>query len=172
MMTIEVAVVTASDGVTAGVREDVSGDTAQRILEEAGFVVSVREVVPDDREKIAETLRRLSDLPNIVGIVTTGGTGIAARDVTPEATRDVIEKELPGMAEAMRMETLKHTPFAMLSRQVVGIRGKTLIVNLPGSPKAVAQCLPVVLPVVRHVLRLLAGHTSHDDQNTQAGQNA
>lgn len=165
-MTIEIAVITASDGVSAGVREDVSGDTAQRILEEAGYVVSVREVLPDDRERIAEALRRLSDLPNIACIVTTGGTGIAARDVTPEATRDVIDKELPGMAEAMRQESLKHTPFAMLSRQVVGIRGQTLIVNLPGSPKAVAECLPVVLPVFRHTLRLLAGYTKHDESNS------
>ncbi|CAM3949325.1 molybdenum cofactor biosynthesis protein B [Alicyclobacillus pomorum] len=161
-MGVRIAVVTVSDSASNGARTvDVSGDTAQQMLEGAGFTVAVREVVPDERFVIAQTLRRLCALEDISCVITTGGTGIGPRDVTPEATLDVIDKSLPGIAEAMRAESLKKTPFAMLSRQVAGVCNRTLIVNLPGSPKAVAECLDVVLPVLRHAVQLMAGNTSH-----------
>lgn len=161
-MAYRVAVITVSDSASRGERiEDISGDTAQAILSASGYDVAFREVVPDERAEIAERMRALADELEVACIVTTGGTGLAARDVTPEATRDVIDAELPGMAEAMRLESLKKTPMAMLSRQVVGKRNGTLIVNLPGSPKAVDECLHVVLPVLGHALNLLAGHTAH-----------
>ncbi|MCL6454477.1 MAG: MogA/MoaB family molybdenum cofactor biosynthesis protein [Alicyclobacillus sp.] len=157
-----IAVLTVSDSVSRGRNQDTSGDVIQERLETAGFQVAERHCVPDERAEIAAQLRAWASDPAIAGIVTTGGTGIALRDVTPEATRDVIEKELPGMAEAMRAKSLQKTPFAMVSRQVVGVANGTLVVNLPGSPKAVAECLEVILPVFNHLFNLLAGHTRHD----------
>lgn len=156
------AVLTISDSVSRGLNADTSGERIGEKLLEAGFPIAERLSVPDERLDISEQLQRLVRDEGIVGVITTGGTGIAARDVTPEATMDVVEQTLPGMAEAMRHESLKKTPFAMLSRQVVGVANKTLIVNLPGSPKAVDECLDVVLPMFPHVLNLLAGHTRHE----------
>lgn len=156
-----VAILTASDGVTHGVRQDVSGDILQEMVEAVGAVVTARRVVQDEVADIAQALRDLCARNDVDCIITTGGTGIGPRDVTPEATESVIEKSLPGMAEAMRAESLKKTKFAMLSRQVVGVAKGKLIVNLPGSPKAVKECLAVILPVIPHAIQLLCGHTEH-----------
>ena len=152
------AVLTVSDGVTEGTREDASGDLVARLLEDAGFTVVAREVVADERALIAAELVSLTDR-GVPLIVTTGGTGFGPRDVTPEATRAVIEREAPGLATLMLQAGLAHTPNAALSRAVVGSRGGTLIVNLPGSPKAVAEGLGAVLDVVPHAIELLAGAT-------------
>lgn len=149
------AVLTVSDGVAGGTREDESGDTAARLLREAGFDVSHRRVIPDERPVIESALRELAATHGLV--VTTGGTGFGPRDVTPEATRAVIEREAPGLAELMRATGLGHTPMAALSRAVAGALGDTLIVNLPGSPKGVEESLASVLPVIPHAVELLGG---------------
>jgi molybdopterin adenylyltransferase len=149
------AVLTVSDGVARGTREDESGDTAARLLREAGFDVSHRRVIPDERPVIESALRELAATHGLV--VTTGGTGFGPRDVTPEATRAVIEREAPGLAELMRATGLGHTPMAALSRAVAGALGDTLIVNLPGSPQGVRESLASVLPVIPHAVELLGG---------------
>lgn len=149
------AVLTVSDGVTQGTREDGSGDVAAELLREAGFEVSDRLVVPDERPEIESALRQLADTNGLV--VTTGGTGFGPRDVTPEATLAVIEREAPGLAELMRASGLAHTPMAALSRAVAGAVGATLILNLPGSPQGVRESLASVLPVVPHAVELLRG---------------
>lgn len=153
----DAAVVTVSDGVTHGTRADASGDLAVRILTEAAFAVPSREVVPDERDRIEEALRRLAGDHDL--IVTTGGTGFGPRDVTPEATRAVIDREAPGIAELMRAAGLAATPMAALSRAVVGVLGSTMIVNLPGSPKGVRESLDAALTVVPHAVDLLRGAT-------------
>ncbi|MCL6516700.1 MAG: MogA/MoaB family molybdenum cofactor biosynthesis protein [Alicyclobacillus sp.] len=155
------AVITVSDSVSRGLRTDVGGQRAEEALHRLGFKPVIRETVPDERDAIAALLRHLADERGIRLIVTTGGTGVGPRDVTPEATYDVVDRVVPGMAEAMRAESLRKTPFAMISRQVVGTRGQALIINLPGNPKAVDECLAVVAPVLNHTLDLLAGHTQH-----------
>ena len=132
-----------------------SGPVLMRLLDASGADVVESLIVPDDHMMIARALIRLSDEAACELVVTTGGTGISPRDVTPEATRSVIEKTLPGMEEAIRQESLKRTPFAMLSRAVVGVRGRTLIINLPGSPKAVQECFAIVQPVLAHAVALL-----------------
>jgi molybdenum cofactor synthesis domain-containing protein len=148
-------VLTVSDGVTHGTRDDESGDVAVQLLREAGFDVSDRRVVPDERPDIESVLRELAATHALV--VTTGGTGFGPRDVTPEATRAVIEREAPGLAELMRATGLAHTPMAALSRAVAGARGGTLILNLPGSPQGVRESLESVLPMIPHAVELLAG---------------
>ena len=149
------AVVTVSDRSFRGERPDVSGPVLKQLLEEAGADVVEAMVVPDDPSVITQTLIRLTDEVRCELIFTTGGTGLSPRDTTPEATKRVIDKDVPGMEEAIRQESLKKTPFAMLSRGVVGVRGQTLIVNFPGSPKAVKECFAVVQPVVEHAVKLL-----------------
>ncbi len=146
---------TVSDGVTHGTRADESGDLVARLLREAWFDVSHRRVVPDERPAIESALRELAATHGLV--VTTGGTGFGPRDVTPEATRAVIEREAPGLAELMRAAGLGHTPMAALSRAVAGALGDTLIVNLPGSPQGVRESLASVLPVIPHAVELLGG---------------
>ncbi|MCF8566407.1 MogA/MoaB family molybdenum cofactor biosynthesis protein [Alicyclobacillus tolerans] len=159
----QAAVVTISDTLSQGKREDGSGDALEALLKEAGFQIAAREVVPDERELIAALLLKLCEPGQSRLVVTTGGTGIGPRDVTPEATLDVVQRTLPGMAEAMRMESLKHTPFAMTSRQVVGVCNTSLVVNLPGSIKAVKECMGVITPVLNHVLDVVSGHTAHKE---------
>ncbi len=150
-------VITVSDGCARGLREDLSGEALLELLREAGAQIVGREVLSDDLEPIAERLRTWAEREDVNLIVTTGGTGFSPRDNTPEATRAVIEREAPGLSEAMRMETLKATPMAMISRGVCGIRSGALIINLPGSPKAVRESFYVIRPVLRHAVALLAG---------------
>ncbi|HEV2950867.1 MAG TPA: MogA/MoaB family molybdenum cofactor biosynthesis protein, partial [Actinomycetota bacterium] len=142
------AVLTVSDGVTHGTRDDESGDMAVQLLRDAGFDVSDRRVVPDERPDIESALRELAKTHGLV--VTTGGTGFGPRDVTPEATREVIEREAPGLGELMRATGLAHTPMAALSRAVAGALGTTLILNLPGSPNGVLESLTSVMPLIPH----------------------
>lgn len=154
---IKAGVVTVSDKGSAGQREDRSGPEVERILETIGFEVIRRAVVPDEIQQIRDILVDFADQHKIDLIVTTGGTGVAPRDVTPDATLDVIDKEIPGMAEAMRRESCKITPHALISRAVVGIRGRTLIVNLPGSPKGARENLAVLLPALPHAVEKIKG---------------
>lgn len=153
-------VVTASDGVHAGTREDTSGSAVEALLVAAGFRVT-RMVVPDERATMAALLRRLADDEGSALVVITGGTGLGPRDVTPEATRDVIEREAPGLSEAMRAAGRAVTPLADLSRGVCGIRGATLIVDLPGSPRGATESLAAVIGLLPHALDLIAGDTEH-----------
>ena len=158
------AVLTVSDGVQAGVREDTSGDTLEELLRDDGFDV-VRRVVSDDAALIASAIVELAD-SGVLLIVTTGGTGFAPRDVTPEATRTVIERDAPGLAEAIRADAIARTPHALLSRGVAGLRGSTLVVNLPGSPGGCRDGFAVIQPALRHGLELAAGETATPHRQT------
>lgn len=155
-------VITVSDRSASGEREDVSGKVLAGLLTESGAEVVATEILPDELEPLAEKLRLYADRPDVNLIVTTGGTGFSPRDNTPEATRAVIQKEAPGLAEAMRMETLRQTPTAMLSRGVCGIRHGALIINLPGSPKGVRESFAVIKDVLPHAVALLAGRPHHE----------
>lgn len=157
-----VAILTASDKGAAGQREDVSGQTIAEMLTGAGHEVVRHEVVADERGLIAEHLRQWADAELCDVILTTGGTGLTPRDQTPEATRDIAEREVPGITIALIQNGLQHTPYAALTRGVAVTRGRTLIVNLPGSPKAVAQGMDVLLPLLGHVAELLAGPLEHE----------
>ena len=148
-------ILTSSDLGARGQREDTSGQHIRDLLTTAGFQLRRYEVVPDEQSILEERLRSWADQDGLDLILTAGGTGLTSRDVTPEATRAVIHREVPGMSEAMRIQTLAYTPLAMVSRSVVGVRGRTLIVNLPGILKAVQQCLEVVLPAIPHALEML-----------------
>ena len=161
MTNIRAVVITASDACAEGKREDTSGAALEQLLTDLGATIMERMVVSDDLEPLAQTLSEFAARPDVNLIVTTGGTGLGPRDNTPEATHKVIEREVPGIAEAMRAESLKVTPMAMISRGVCGVRSGTLIINLPGSPKAVKETFAVIVPVLSHALDLLAGRTSH-----------
>ena len=154
---ITVGVLTISDSGAVGARQDTSGENIRAMVtaQLAGAVISAGAIIPDELDVIEGTLREWSDEKQLNLILTTGGTGLAPRDVTPEATRAVLDREAPGIAEAMRATSLQHTPFGMLSRGMAGTRGRTLIINLPGSPKAVRECLECILPVLPHAINLL-----------------
>jgi molybdenum cofactor synthesis domain-containing protein len=152
-----VGIITISDKGASGTREDLSGPEIKNIIVSLPAEVNEYEIVPDVKELISNKIKEWTDNKKLDLIITTGGTGVSPRDVTPEATREVIEKEIPGMSEVMRMESLKKTPHAMISRAVVGIRHHSLIVNLPGSPKAVKENLQAILPALPHTLLKLKG---------------
>ncbi len=158
-MTVEIraAVLTVSDRSARGEREDESGPALAGLLREAGANVVAQEVVSDEPGPLAAKLRELADREDVNLVLTTGGTGLGPRDNTPEATRSVVEREVPGLPEAMRAETLRQTPTAMLSRAACGTRSGALLVNLPGSPKAVRECFAVIRPVLAHAVAQLAG---------------
>ena len=158
-ITTKAVILTASDSRTLD--EDLSGSRAKMLLESVEVEVDEHRVISDDLDTIVEELVALSDRPDINLIITTGGTGLGPRDNTPEATLKVIEREVPGISEAMRRETASHTPTAILSRAVAGTRNRTLIINLPGSPKGVAECLHVISPILPHAIRMVTGDTKH-----------
>ena len=158
---IQAVVITVSDACSRGEREDSSGAALTQLLTELGATIVERRILSDDLDPLAQTLKEFADRSDVNLIVTTGGTGLGPRDNTPEATQSVIEREAPGIAEAIRAESLKATRMAMLSRGVCGVRSGTLIINLPGSPKAVKETFAVIAPVLSHALDLLAGHTAH-----------
>ena len=160
-MSIRAVVITVSDACSRGEREDASGAALVELLTGMGAEVVESKILSDDLEPLVQALRQFAERADVNLIVTTGGTGLGPRDNTPEATREVIEREAPGIAEAMRAESLKVTPMAMISRGVCGVRGGTLIINLPGSPKAVRESFAVVAPVLSHAIDLLEGRTAH-----------
>ncbi|MBN2168484.1 MAG: MogA/MoaB family molybdenum cofactor biosynthesis protein [Actinobacteria bacterium] len=153
------AVITVSDKGAAGEREDESGAVVRELLENAGLEIHSVRIIPDEREQLERLFEELCG-NRVSLVVTTGGTGLSVRDVTPEATLAVIDREIPGMAEAMRAESLKVTPHAMISRAVCGLKGKTIIINLPGSPKAARECLDVIIPALGHAMDMVSGDAS------------
>lgn len=160
-MKVRAAVLTISDASFMKMRSDESGPAVKARLDARDWDVAPVEVLPDERDMIAAKLRDLADGGAVDAVFTTGGTGAALRDVTPEATKDAIEREMPGLGERMRSEGVKHTPLAYLSRATAGLRGKTLIVNLPGSPKGAVESLDAVVDLVPHIVNLLRGNTGH-----------
>jgi molybdenum cofactor synthesis domain-containing protein len=159
-----VGILTISTKGAAGEREDASGEVIRELVTPPPLSATIAEraIVTDDRAAIEQALRCWADESHLDLILTTGGTGLSPTDVTPEATLAVLDRQAPGIVEAMRRETLAKTPFAMLSRAVAGTRGATLIINLPGSPKGVCECLEVILPVLPHAIELVSGrHTEH-----------
>jgi len=154
---ITVGILTMSDKGARGEREDLSGEEIKRLVAEIPAEVKAYEVIPDEKYLIKDKLIEYADELALDIIITTGGTGVSPRDVTPDATLEVIDKEIPGMAEVMRFESLKKTNRAMISRAVVGFRGRTLIINLPGSPKGVRENLSAILPAISHAVEKIKG---------------
>ncbi len=153
----QAGIITVSDKGAQGLREDLSGPAIAKLL--AGAAISVQKtiIIPDEVDQIAAALIQLADIEKLDLILTTGGTGVSPRDLTPDATLQVLDKEIPGMAEAMRLASMKITPHAMISRAVAGIRGRTLIINLPGSPKGASENLAAVLPALSHAIEKIQG---------------
>ena len=164
---LRLAVLTVSDRVAGGSRDDAGGDALRELIEAAGATVVVSEVVPDEREAISAALRDLVGRAEVV--LTTGGTGLGPRDVTPEATRAVLDREAPGIAEALRQSSLTITPFAMLSRATAGLVGRVLVVNLPGNPKAVREEWEVLAPVLGHAVQTASGPVSDSSHHAPRG---
>lgn len=158
--TIKVAIITASDKGFAGEREDLSGPAIQEMMEEKGFTVTGITLTSDDPDMLKEAMINLADNEGADIILTTGGTGFTSRDNTPDATRSVVDRDAPGFPEAMRAESIRITPRGMLSRGTAGIRGRTLIINLPGSVKAVKECLAVIIDALQHAVEMI-----NDGQN-------
>jgi len=154
---IKAAILTISDSCAQGKRTDTSGQTIREMLDEAKFEVVEKAIVPDDRQAIAEALVRFSDQKGVEVVLTTGGTGLGPRDVTPEATASVCERMAPGLSEILRSEGYKRSPNAVLSRGVAGLRKSTLIINLPGSPKAVRESLEIILKILPHAVEMMHG---------------
>lgn len=176
-MSFRAFILTASDAGFRGERKDAAAPVAEELLREAGYRIAGYDMLPDDRELLASKLRELCDNGAAELVITTGGTGFSPRDCTPEATLDVVERLAPGIPEAMRYASMRITPRGMLSRAVAGIRGATLIVNLPGSPKAVRECLGAILPALEHGLAILTGQArncaapDNTEQDAQAAAN-
>jgi len=164
---IRTAVVTVSDSTFAGTRADKSGPAVAAVVHTRGWSLSSQTVVPDDRRAIREEIVRLADSKAIDVILTTGGTGVALRDVTPEATRDAIDREIPGFGEQMRAAGLRFTPKSILSRALAGTRKQVLIINLPGSPSGAVQSLDAIVELVPHAVQLLHGDTAHAEPDVQ-----
>lgn len=164
-MSLRFGILTVSDRSARGLRADLSGPALAENVTSEGWQVIQTAVLADDLEAVRTTLSAWADDGGLDVILTTGGTGFSPRDVTPEATRQVIERDAPGLAEAMRFESLKVTPHAMLSRALAGIRGKVLIINLPGSPKAAVENLKVILPVLVHAVELLQDHPQAEEHH-------
>ena len=156
-MAIRTAILTVSDMCSQGKRADTSGQTIEEMLPEDTFEVCQKIIIPDDYETITRTLRQFSDEQNVQVVLTTGGTGLGPRDVTPEATTSVCDRRIPGLAEILRSEGYKKTPNAVLSRGVSAMRDDTLIINLPGSPKAVRECMEIILEVLPHAVDMMRG---------------
>ena len=166
MSKIRAVVITVSDACSRGEREDTSGAALVQLLDELGAQIVETKILSDDLDPLVQTLTDFAQRDDVNLIITTGGTGLGPRDNTPEATQQVIEREAPGIAEAIRVESLKATPMAMLSRGICGVRSGALIINLPGSPKAVKESFSVIAPVLSHALDLLAGKTTHRANST------
>lgn len=160
---ISIAILTVSDSACADTRQDTSGPALRQRCEEAGWLVKATAVVPDDQESIAVRLKAWADSGDVSLILTTGGTGVAARDVTPEGTRTVLEREIPGIPELLRLKGVEQTKFSVLSRGLAGIRNRSLIINLPGSPRGALHGLQLIEPLVPHLIDLLQGKTEHKD---------
>ena len=154
------AILVISDKASVGQREDKSGEVIAEILEQNGFDMIKKKIVPDEKDQIVAVLKEWSEKEEIPLIITTGGTGVSPRDVTPQATKEVVDYEIPGIAEAMRAKSLQITPHAMLSRAIAGVRKRSLIINLPGSPSGVKDNLLVVIPALEHALLKISGDTS------------
>ncbi len=153
---MKIGIITVSDSCSVKKREDKSGPLIRQMVESLGKVIKY-EIIPDEKDSISQTIKEAVDQLKADLVLTTGGTGVSFRDVTPEATREVVEKEIPGFGEFMRQKSFKTTPLAVLSRATAGTRGKSLIINLPGSPKAVKECLEIILPVIPHCLDMIKG---------------
>ncbi|MGE3269699.1 MAG: molybdenum cofactor biosynthesis protein B [Chloroflexota bacterium] len=163
---ISVGIITVSDKASRGEREDLGGPAIREVMLAGGAAIGEYVIVPDEIEQIAEQIKRMADDRRLDVVFTTGGTGLASRDVTPQATTSCLNYDVPGIAEAMRAASLSKTPAAMTSRAVAGVRGRTLIINLPGSPKGVRECLEVVLPALPHAVSLLRGEVGDHQRPT------